>query len=103
MKKSQPKMILNVAIENDELDEKIETAMDEYVEQLVIKNLDDVIVKFVEKRIYKLINGRGWESDSKIQGVSFYDFVKSRTEQALTDAIDKNAKEILAKKLAQLI
>lgn len=103
MKKSQPKMILNVAIENDELDEKIKIAMDEYVEQLVIKNLDDVIVKFVEKRIYKLINGRGWESDSKIQGVSFYDFVKSRTEQVLTDAIDKNAKEILAKKLAQLI
>lgn len=103
MKKSQPKMILNIAIENDELDEKIKIAMDEYVEQLVIKNLDDVIVKFVEKRIDKLINGRGWESDHKIKGVSFNDFVKSRTEQALTDAIDKNAKEILAKKLAQLI
>lgn len=103
MKKSQPKMILNVAIENDELDEKIKIAMDEYVEQLVIKNLDDVIVKFIEKRIDKLINGRGWESGCKIQGVSFNDFVKSRTEQALINAIDKNAKEILAKKLAQLI
>lgn len=103
MEKSKPKMILNVAIENDELDEKIKIAMDQYVEQLVLKNLDDAIVKFVDKRIDRLLNGKSWDSDRKIQGMYFNDFVKSKTEQALADAIEKNAKEILAKKLASMI
>lgn len=103
MKKSKPKMILNVSIENDELDEQIKIAMDQYVEKLVLKNLDDVIVKLVDKRIGRLLNGNSWNSDNKIQGMYFNDFVKSKTEQALTTAIEQNAKEILAKKLASLI
>lgn len=103
MKKSKPKMILNVSIENDELDEQIKIAMDQYVEKLVLKNLDDVIVKLVDKKIDRLLNGNSWNSDNKIQGMCFNDFVKSKTEQALTTAIEQNTKEILAKKLASLI
>jgi hypothetical protein len=33
----------------------------------------------------------------------FNDFVKSKTEKALTEVIEKNAKDILAKKLASLL
>lgn len=103
MKKSEPKIILNLSIENNELEEKVKVAMDKYTEQLVLKELDAVIEKYVDGRINRLINGRSWDSDRKINGVYFSDFVKQRTEQALIDAIDKNAKDILAKKLAQLI
>ncbi len=103
MKKSEPKMILNVSIENSELEEKVKIAMDKYVEQLVLKDLDDAVVKYVNTRIDRLLNGRSWDSDRKIQGVYFSEFVNQRTEQALIDAIDKNAKEIFAKKLAALI
>ena len=103
MKKSEPKMILNVAIENDELDEKIKIAMDQYIEKLAQKPLDDAIVKLVEKRVDRLINGNRWETDYKIQGMCFSDFVRSKTERALTEAIEKNIKEILAKKLTSLI
>lgn len=103
MKKSEPKMILNVQINNDELEEKVKIAMDKYAEQLVLKNLDNTITKIVENRIDKLLNGRNWDSDRKIQGMYFSDFVKSKTEAAMTEVIEKNAKEILAKKLASLI
>lgn len=103
MKKNEPKMILNVTVNNDELEEKVKIAMDKYAEQLVLKNLDDTIVKIVEGRIDRLINGRNWDSDRKIQGMYFSDFVKSKTEAALTEAIEKNAKDILAKKLASLL
>lgn len=103
MKKNEPKMILNLTIENDELEEKIKIAMDRYAEQLIAKNLDDTIVKIVDHRIDKLINGSSWESDAKIQGITFREFVKQRTENALVDAIDKNAKDILVKKLVELI
>ena len=103
MKKSEPKIILNLSLENSELEEKVKVALDQYTEQLIVKNLDDTIAKYVDKRISKLLNGKYWESQSKINGVSFEAFVNQRTEQALIEAIDKNAKNILAKKLATLI
>jgi len=103
MKKSEPKMILNVAIENSEIEEKVKIAMDKYMEQLIRKDLDAAIAKYVEKRIDALLTGRGWDSERKIDGVYFDTFVRQKTEKALIDAIEKNAKEILAKKLAQLI
>ena len=103
MKKSEPRMILNVQINNDELEEKVKIAMDKYAEQLVLKNLDNTITKIVERRIDRLLNGTNWDSDRKIQGMYFSEFVKSKTEKALTEVIEKNAKDILAKKLASLL
>ena len=70
MKKSEPKMILNVQIDNQELEEKVKIATDKYAAQLVLKNLDDTIAKIIEKRIDKLINGKSWESDRKINNMS---------------------------------
>lgn len=103
MKKQEPKIILNLSIENDELDTKVKLAIDEYVAKSVYANLDVAIEKIVTKRIDRLLNGRYWESDNKINGVSFEQFVKSRTEDAITQTIEKYAKEILANKLASLI
>lgn len=103
MKKSEPKIILNLSVENSELDEKIKVAIDKYVEQSVYAQLDDVIENIVTKRIDKLLNSRYWESDNKINGMTFEQFVRSKTEDALMQAIEKNAKDILAKKLASLI
>ena len=103
MKKSEPKLILNLSVEETELEEKIKVAMDKYAEQLVLKNLDNTITKIVENRIDRLINGHNWDADRKIQGMYFSDFVKSKTEKVLAESIEKNAKEILAKKLASLL
>lgn len=103
MKKSEPKMILNVQIDNDELEEKVKIAMDKYAEQLVLKNLDATITRIVENRIDRLINGANWDSDRRIQGMYFGDFIKSKTEKTITEVIEKHAKEILAKKLASLL
>lgn len=103
MKKSEPKIILNLSVENSELDEKIKIAIDKYVEQSVYAQLDDVIENIITKRINKLLNSRYWESDNKINGMAFEQFVRSKTEDAIAQAIEKNAKDILAKKLARLI
>ena len=103
MKKSEPKIILNLSVENSELDEKIKVAIDKYVEQSVYAQLDDVIENIITKRINKLLNSRSWESDNKINGMTFEQFVRSKTEDAIAQAIERNAKDILAKKLASLI
>lgn len=96
-------MILNVSIENAELEEKVKIAMDKYAEQLVLKHLDDTIVRIVEKRVNALINGSYWDDSRKINGTTLDNFVKQKTEKTIEEAIEKNAKEILAKKLATLL
>lgn len=105
MKKSEPKIILNLSIENDELEDKVKIAMDKYVEDLIIKNLDDTIAKFVEKRIDNLLvqSRYSYSSDSKINGKSFYEFVKDKTEKQIEEVINKNIKDIFAKKVAEML
>lgn len=103
MKKSEPKMILNVQIDNQELEEKVKIATDKYAAQLVLKNLDDTIAKIIEKRIDKLINGKSWESDRKINNMSLEEFVKSKSEKIIEEFVEKNIKEVIARKLAELI
>lgn len=105
MKKSEPKMILNLSIENSELDEKIKIAMDKYTEDLIRKDLDDAVAKYIDERINRLLKGNkySWDNERKIQGMYFSEFVRSKTEQAIADEIEKNVKDILGKKLASLI
>lgn len=103
MKKSEPKMILNLSVDNSELEEKIKIAMDKYAEQLIVKNLDETIMKIVDKRIDNLLSASSWHNERKIQGVTLEQFVKDRTESVIEEFVDKNAKEILAKRLAEIL
>lgn len=45
MKKSEPKMILNISLNSEEIEEKVKIAMDEYVEKVIYKNLDEEMAK----------------------------------------------------------
>lgn len=103
MKKAEPKIILNLTFEDSELEEKVKIAMDKYAEQLVAKNLDDAIKKIVESRIENLLSAPGWSDERKINGVTLEQFVKDKTNGAIEEFIDKNAKEILAKRLAEIL
>ena len=103
MKKSKPKMILNLSLENDELEEKIKIAIDKYVEDLIIKNLDDVIAKLVERRIDNLLSESRYSSNSKINGKLFSEFVRDKTEKQIEEVIDKNIKMIFARKVAEML
>ena len=106
MKKSDPKIILNLSIENDELEEKVKIAMDRYVEDLIVKNLDNAIAKLVEKRIDNLLNTSSYgyyRNDKLINGKSFPEFVKDKTEKQIEEVIDKNIKTIFVKKVAEMI
>lgn len=103
MKKSEPKMILNISLNSEEVEEKVKIAMDEYVEKVIYKNLDEEITKIVDRRIEKLVSASNWSSDRKIQGVSFEQFVKDRTEKTIGDFVEMNIKEILAKRFAEIM
>lgn len=103
MKKSDSKIILNVSLTSEELKEKVKVAMDKYAENVIYKNLDEEITKIVDRRIERLVSASSWSSDRKIQGVSFEQFVKDRTEKVIESFADKNIKEILAKRFAEIM
>lgn len=103
MKKSEPKMILNVQIDNTELEEKVKIAMDKYVEDIILKKLDDKIQRIVTNRIERLVNGNSWTDDGKIAGKSLIEYVREKTEKTIEEIIEKNIKDIFAKKVAEMI
>lgn len=103
LKKTNPKIILNIQLENDELENKVQIAMDEYVEDLVIKNLDDTIEKLVNRRVQALIKGNRYSTDGMIHGKTLSDYVKEGSEKVIEEAIQKNIKEIFAKKFAEML
>lgn len=98
MKTSYPKMILNLSFENEELEEKVKLAMDEYAEKIVLKNLDTYIAKVVERRLEYLIKGY-----TKIDGKTLNTFINEKCSETIEDVISKNIKEIFAKKVAELL
>lgn len=67
-------------------------------------------IKILMKKLQKLLTGElkglstsSWGNDKKIQGVSFEQFVKDRTEKAIGDFVEMNIKEILAKRFAEIM
>ena len=67
MKKSEPKLILNLQVDSEELDQKVKLAMDKYIEDVIVGNLDDEIEKIVTKRIGALVSADRWDPNRKIK------------------------------------
>ena len=103
MKKLYPKLILNLSLEDEELEKKIEIAMEEYVNKIVAKNLDTIIEKFITKRIDEIVDSNNRYSYYRIGGKTLDDYVRERANSAITNIIDNNIHEILSKKIANLL
>ena len=103
MKKSEPKMILNVQIDNQEFEEKVKIAMDEYTEDLILKNLEDKIQRIVTTRIDRLVTGNAWSLDGRIAGKTLETYVKEKSEKVIEEIIEKHIKDIFAKKIAEML
>ena len=104
MNKSESKMILNVAFESKELDEKVQIAMEKYVEDLMLKNLDNTIEKLVVQRVTRLMSSKfAYSPDGTLNGKSLEGFIKEIINATIEDVIERNIKDILAKKIAEMI
>ena len=103
MKKSESKIILNFAIKDEEFEEKVKIALDEYAEKVILKNLDDTIAKIVQNRIERLTASKPWESARIFDGKSLNTYVQEKVDLAIKETVDKNLKEILSSKIAKLL
>lgn len=103
MKKSEPKIIINLQFEETELEEKVKIAIDKYVEDLVKKNVDDAVSRVVKKRLENLLSRPSWDYDSRINNMSFADYIKKETTPKIDEYIKDNISEILSKKIASMV
>lgn len=104
MKKSEPKLILNLQVDSEELDQKVKLAMDKYIEDVIVGNLDDEIEKIVTKRIGALVSSADrWSPNRRIKDKTLEEYVKEATEKVICDVIDKNIKDIFVKKVAEML
>ena len=103
MKKSEPKLILNLQVDSEELDQKVKLAMDKYIENVIVGDLDDAIEKIVTKRIGALVSADRWSPNRKIKDKTLETYVKEATEKVICGVIDKNIKDIFAKKVAEML
>jgi len=78
--------------------------MEKYVEDLMLKNLDSTIEKLVVQRITRLVGGKfTYSPDGTLNGKSLEDYVREATNEVIKEVIDKNIKDIFAKKIAEMI
>ena len=104
MTKSNPKMILNVQFESEELDKQVQIAMDKYVEDLILKNFDATIERYVVQRITRLIDGKfEYSPDGKLNGKTLRDYIREATDEVVEKAITENIKDIFVKKVAEML
>jgi hypothetical protein len=80
MKKSEPKLILNLQVDSEELDQKVKLAMDKYIEDVIVGNLDDEIEKIVTKRIGALVSADRWSPNRRIKDKTLEEYVKEAND-----------------------
>ena len=49
MKKSEPKLILNLQVDSEELDQKVKLEMDKYIEDVIVGRLKRLSLKELER------------------------------------------------------
>lgn len=99
MRKTNPKMILNLQIENEEFENKIKIAIDEYMQNIIDKYLDDIVRKAVDDRINKVLTDPSFST----HGLTLCDYVRAKTSGKIDDYISQNIHDILKKKLSSLL
>ena len=103
MTKCEPKFIMNLSMESEELDAYVQAAMDKYMERLIVKELDDRIEKFVTGRITDFLEQPGWTDKGRIRGFSLREMMDSALNKRLREIIDARAIELAKQKIKEVL
>lgn len=106
-KKSNPKLIFNFSIEDEEFEKTVKTAVDKYTETIIESYLNEVVQKYVDKKLEAIKAERRYENYGTINGLSLTNYVamilKPKIEDAVKNITDKAFTEVLAKTLANMM
>lgn len=102
MKTHEPKMILNLSVENEELEKKIQIAMDEYIKKISLDKLEDVVSRLIDRKL-TLIFSNKYGYGKHINGQTVEQYISDRVNNKIAETIDKNIKAILAERIAKML
>ena len=95
MKKSDPKLIININLDNPDLQEKVKLAVDEYIEDTLNSHYDEAITqavgKAIDKRLRELFEERRYTYAGQIEGEYLSDYIykhiKTKVDEKVKAAI----------------
>jgi uncharacterized membrane protein YheB (UPF0754 family) len=106
MKRTEPKMIINLNISDEEFEKKIELAVDKYIESILDSCANDkvteAIKKYVDKKIDTVLQERRYDNASMINGKTLSNYIadiaRPKVEAVISDTIAKCVSETLTSK-----
>ena len=100
MRKTDPRLILNVNIKDEELEEKIKTAVDEYINSVfesidLDKRIHDAVDARIDREIERYVTAASKDNDWR------YSYENTRMKDAVRKAVDSIIDQRIKEKLVE--
>ncbi len=104
MRKTDPRLILNVNIKDEELEEKIKVAVDEYINSVfesidLDKRIHDAVDARIDREIERYVTAASKDNDWRYSYENAH--MKSAVKHAVDSIIDQSIKEKLVEGVIQ--
>lgn len=109
MNRTDPRMIINLNISDEEFEKKIELAVDKYIESIIDsccnEKVTDKIKKYVDKRLDAVLREKRYDNASLINGVYLSDYIadvaRPKVNAVISDTITEAVSKALSAKFNQ--
>jgi hypothetical protein len=106
MKRTDPKMIINLNLSDEEFEKHIETAVDKYIDSIIDsccnEKVTTAIKSYIDKKISVILQERRYDNASMINGKTLSNYIaevaRPKVEAVISEEIAKAVSETLAAK-----
>ena len=107
MTKSNPKMILNLNIENEEFENKVQVAVDHYIDDIVhsvaSEKLNTAIKRYVDKKLDDILHERRFTNESLVEGKYLSQLIADAARPKIAEVITKAVADVVQGQFASLL
>lgn len=107
MKKSDPKLIVNLNLSSPELVEKIEFAIDEYIDSIIESKLSDrvneKIKRYIEDKLDAVVLEKRWDNECLVDGQFLSTYVTNKVRPKVENIIEQLIQQVIANKLRETV
>lgn len=106
MKRTEPKMIINFNISDEEFEKKIEYAVDKYIESILDSYASDAVTeamkKYIDRKIDAVLQEKRYDNASMINGKYLSSYIaevtRPKVEAIISEVIAQSVSEVLKSK-----
>ena len=109
MNRTDPKMIINLNLSDEEFEKHIECAVDKYIDSILNSTANDkveaAVKKYVDKKVTAVLQERRYDNMSLINGKYLSDYIaevaRPKVDSVISDTIAKAVSAALAAKFKE--